>query len=350
MIRSAPVRLAAIRAAGALCLAAMACSAAAAAPPGQALVIGESAYSSLPALSSCAMSARSVAAALRGLGFAVEEQVDAPSAAIFAGIAALTRHLQAQPDAPAFVYVCSYVTAFDNRPFLLPVSASIRRPADVLTEGLLEKSLIDAVAKNTKGPGVIAVDAIPAPNASSSLSLDRLTADLPAKLGLIAVQDVARPSQPTHFAVTLVGALRGEVHSATLLSDLKTRLAKLPNTQVAALHVPSEGQALATGPAAPAPAAGASAAAPATAAPPPATQPPPSAASTSGSLPDQDQFTAGQRRAVQHALAKLGYYHAPVDGVFGPLTTAAIRDWQQQASVPVTGHLTAAEANRLVGG
>ncbi len=37
-----------------------------------------------------------------------------------------------------------------------------------------------------------------------------------------------------------------------------------------------------------------------------------------------------QRRQVQAALAKLGYYDATVDGIFGPETRAAIRRWQHE--------------------
>lgn len=54
------------------------------------------------------------------------------------------------------------------------------------------------------------------------------------------------------------------------------------------------------------------------------------------------------RRQVQEALRRLGYYQGPVDGIFGPQTRAAIRRFQQSLWTKPTGSLTAEEANRLV--
>jgi peptidoglycan hydrolase-like protein with peptidoglycan-binding domain len=54
------------------------------------------------------------------------------------------------------------------------------------------------------------------------------------------------------------------------------------------------------------------------------------------------------RRRVQDALHRLGYYEASVDGIFGPLTRAAIRQFQRAIGTDVTGRLTTGEANRLV--
>jgi peptidoglycan hydrolase-like protein with peptidoglycan-binding domain len=41
--------------------------------------------------------------------------------------------------------------------------------------------------------------------------------------------------------------------------------------------------------------------------------------------------------AVQRALAQLGYYHGPVDGLVGPQTERAIRWFHSADSLPVTG-------------
>jgi peptidoglycan hydrolase-like protein with peptidoglycan-binding domain len=35
---------------------------------------------------------------------------------------------------------------------------------------------------------------------------------------------------------------------------------------------------------------------------------------------------------VQTALRQLGYYHGQVDGQFGPLTQAALQDYQRKAN------------------
>ena len=61
-------------------------------------------------------------------------------------------------------------------------------------------------------------------------------------------------------------------------------------------------------------------------------------------------MSEADRRLVQAALQRLDYYKGPLDGIFGPLTRAAIRRFQRQdiGSEP-TGHLTADQANRLAG-
>lgn len=336
----APLRI--LSGLGLLCLNLLLTGTAWAAPPGQALVIGEAAYTGFAAIPACALSAHSVADALRGLGFSVVEQQNPSDSALFEGIARLTRNLQAHPGAPAFVYVCSYITSFAGRPFLLPVSATLKRPADVLAQGLLVTSLVDAVLQNSRATSVIAIDAIPAPKAPSSLSLHRLTHGLPPRLGLIAVRDAASGDQPTPFSATLVPALHGVVQSARLLARLRQQLSTMPASRVDALKLPSKGLLLASQSAA-----AAEAAAPA---PPAAAPAPPAPAATHATLPNEARMTAAQRRQVQRALAKRHDYRGRIDAIFGPETRAAIRRWQRSMNLPVTGRLDAAEASRLVGG
>jgi peptidoglycan hydrolase-like protein with peptidoglycan-binding domain len=72
---------------------------------------------------------------------------------------------------------------------------------------------------------------------------------------------------------------------------------------------------------------------------------PPAAASN---LPDEPNMSDADRRQVQEALQHLDYYRGSVDGIFGPLTRAAIRRFQDSIGAKSTGYLTAAEANRLV--
>jgi Putative peptidoglycan binding domain len=50
---------------------------------------------------------------------------------------------------------------------------------------------------------------------------------------------------------------------------------------------------------------------------------------------------------VQRALAQLGYYHGPVDGVVGQQTVKAIRWFQSIDSVPVTGEIDSATLRAL---
>ncbi|HET8996097.1 MAG TPA: peptidoglycan-binding domain-containing protein, partial [Acetobacteraceae bacterium] len=275
--------------------------------------------------------------------------------AMFAGIATLARRIKAAPDAPVFVYVCGYASAFDARPFLLPVSAQVARPADLLTQGILAQSVVDAVTRNTKAPALIVLDAIPAPAAPDSLALERLAQDLPDSVGLLAVRDSGTGDQPTPLAAILTPALHGPaLKGAALLAELKPQLNGHPTPQIAALHMPSDQLYLAGAvtPAAPAAATPAIPAAPAaTAAPSAAPAAAPTAAPRpAAALPDEDQMTEAQRQQVQQALATLGYYDGRIDGIFGPETRAAIRRWQHEAHAPMTGHLTASQATQLISG
>jgi peptidoglycan hydrolase-like protein with peptidoglycan-binding domain len=65
-------------------------------------------------------------------------------------------------------------------------------------------------------------------------------------------------------------------------------------------------------------------------------------------MPAEDKMSDANRRQVQEALHRWGYYDGPIDGIFGPLTRAAIRRFQDSIGEKGTGHLTAAEASRLV--
>ena len=67
-------------------------------------------------------------------------------------------------------------------------------------------------------------------------------------------------------------------------------------------------------------------------------------------MPDEDKMSEANRRQVQEALHGLGYYNGPVDAIFGPLTRASIRRFQDSIGEKETGLLTAAGASRLVGG
>ena len=59
-------------------------------------------------------------------------------------------------------------------------------------------------------------------------------------------------------------------------------------------------------------------------------------------------MTAADRGQVQEALLRLDYYQGPIDGIFGPLTRAAIRRFQHDINAASTGYLTEEDANRLV--
>jgi peptidoglycan hydrolase-like protein with peptidoglycan-binding domain/surface antigen len=52
-------------------------------------------------------------------------------------------------------------------------------------------------------------------------------------------------------------------------------------------------------------------------------------------------------QTAQRALVDLGYYEAPVDGMTGPRTHAAVAAFQKNAELPVTGELSAELVDRL---
>jgi hypothetical protein len=54
-------------------------------------------------------------------------------------------------------------------------------------------------------------------------------------------------------------------------------------------------------------------------------------------------------RAVQAALAWRGYYSGRIDGVMGPETRSAIRAFQKQQGLPVTGEVDSATTRALQG-
>jgi peptidoglycan hydrolase-like protein with peptidoglycan-binding domain len=79
-----------------------------------------------------------------------------------------------------------------------------------------------------------------------------------------------------------------------------------------------------------------------------ATAPPPPSAAMALAVPDEEKMSEANRRQVQEALHHSDFYDGPIDGIFGPLTRAAIRRFQDSIGEKGTGRLTAADAGRLV--
>jgi hypothetical protein len=67
-------------------------------------------------------------------------------------------------------------------------------------------------------------------------------------------------------------------------------------------------------------------------------------------IPAEDKMTPQNRRQVQEALQRRGFYQGALDGIFGPATRSAIRRYQESIGTERTGHLTETEASRLVSG
>jgi hypothetical protein len=318
-------------------------------PARAALVLGNATYTTLPPVPGCAKSANTVAAAARALGYQVTERQDASTGGVDGGIGEFSQHL-AGGGGTALVYVCGYATDFNNRTFLLPTTANIARPSDVITQGLLAKSLLGAVTHDPATVAVVVFDLVPAPNGPPKLDLDALAGlAVPDGVGIIAVTEANPPDAPTPLASALVSGLAGlTVRTDVLLDNVRSQLAG-NQAIVVALHIPAHPGFLAG---APAPVVAKPPTPPPTAAPVPVAPdlvaPGVVAARPSRQLPDEAQMTDPDRRTVQTALVHLGYYDNPVDGLFGSETRAAIRRYQHEIGGEMTGRLTAEQATKLV--
>ncbi len=319
------------------------------------MIIGNATYTALPGIPGCARSANIVAAAVRALGFQVTERQDASTGGIDAGISEFSQHLAAGSGA-GFVYVCGYATDFNDRTFVLPTTARIDRPSDVLTQGVLAKSMLATVTRDPATIGVVVFDLMPKPDGPLKLGLDALAAlPVPDGVAIIAATEAAPADGPTPLATALVAALSGpEVRTDGLLASVQTQLAGgTMSTSIAAIRPRAS-----PGPSPVAlprqdplrhrsaglrrrplrrptrsPAAGSAAAA---------------GRRAPRNLPDEARMTEADRREVQSALVRLGYYGSPVDGVFGPETRAAIRRYQHEIGADMTGRLPADHASKLV--
>jgi Putative peptidoglycan binding domain/Caspase domain len=380
-----------------IALAAFASLPAAATPPRAALVIGEATYDKLPLLTRCARSANVVAAALRGLGFTVTQSDNASSGGVDGGTGMFSQHLSAG-DGTAVIYVCGYGMVFQERAFFLPTSARIARPADALTQGVLAKSLLRPMSHGGVKAGLVVFDLSPAPATPAGLGLKMLTSTpVPDGVGIIAASELTPANDttsaaPTPLATALAAALRAPgVRTGDVVAAVRTGLASV-KLNALALHDPVRSADLVAAPTPPpapvatppapvaaAPASGAKAApasgarvAPAsgsvgataasgatTPSPEPAAGAAPmppghagpgpvAAPAATARLPEEDQMTDADRRMIQTALTRLGYYDRAVDGIIGPDTRAAIRRYQHEIGADMTGTLTAAQATRLV--
>ncbi len=361
---------------GVLCGALFCCSAALAADapaPGShlALVIGESAYRPLPPLPVCAGSARSVGAALRHDGFAVTQLINASNGEIAAALTKFGKRLAHAPGSTAVLYFCGYAAGLNARGFLLPVEANIERRFDVITQGIVATSALTTVAGPATAAGLLVLDVFPRPGDHALAPLARLTeaAARPGD-GYLAVAETHPNDAQTPLTTALVAALSAPtVETGKLVDEARRRVATIAGSKVIAAQAPTSTTYLAGGPPpAPAPAkpppapppkqptaetavpaepAGPAAPAPSPARPAAEASAPPAAA-TGPLMPDEAHMSDADRRRVQAALALLGYYSGRIDGVFGPETRAAIRRFQHEIGVDMTGELTAAEAQRLV--
>jgi hypothetical protein len=331
--------------------------AAMAAPTGIALVIGNASYSALPPLPGCAKGPLQVSAALTALGYDVIERANASAGQLDGAIGAINEKLRSTPEKPLLIYFCGYFASVNDRPFVLPSTAAPQGPADLLTQGMLAKAFIDVVARSGARPAILLLDAVPTPGFGAPLGLETLNRrDVPLALNLLGVTvglGDASGDAPTALATALVPALKGSsIAIADLIDNASAAFDATAKGRITLRRNATEPGYIVGAPPPPAPVPAAAvapeppkevAAAPPTAQPPP--EPP---APVPVDLPDAARMTETDRRVAQTALARLGYYAGPIDGVFGSETLAAIRRLQHELKAPMTGQLTAAQARWLV--
>jgi hypothetical protein len=174
-----------------------------------ALIISNAQYANLPPLPRCTASAAVVRDALRGKGFEVVERSDVRRGEFDAAIGALAKRTAASPPSVAVVYYCGYALEFTGRSFLLPAAANITRDNDVLTQGLISKSLVDSLARVGDSTGVVLLDGFQPPGAAAT-GLARLAEQIqPGSFAVIGANNDATAQGPTAAAQ----ALRGQMTS-----------------------------------------------------------------------------------------------------------------------------------------
>lgn len=332
-----------VRAASFAALMATGSGAAAAQPASLALVIGNGAYAASPTLAplpDCGPAARGVAAALRSAGFTVTERHDVGRGELDAAVAAFARALREAPGAAGVAYFCGHLANQGPRLFLLPVSATLQRESDLLTQGVLARLTLDALLRAQPRSGLVVLEGGTPAQAEAMAPLTQAAAA--GGVGFVASQ-----AAPGPLGTALAAGLRApRVALADLLAGLRR---DLPQGSLAALGEPAAPSDLVGAPppvqaAAPPP----PIVAPTPPAPAQATPAPPAAAPSAPLLVEERALTEADRRRVQGALARMGYYAGLADGTFGPNTRAAIRRFQFELGAELTGTLTPEQAGRLL--
>ena len=192
-----------------------------------ALIISNAQYADLPPLPRCTASAAMVRDALKAKGFEVVERSDVRRGEFDAAIGALAKRTAASPPSVAVLYFCGYAREFNGRSFLLPAAANIARDNDVLTQGLISKSLVDSLARVGDSTGVVLLDGFQPPGASAT-GLARLVEQIqPGSFAVIGVNNDAAAPGPTATAQALRAQLTGEeVSLEKFVGGMRGELAK----------------------------------------------------------------------------------------------------------------------------
>jgi uncharacterized caspase-like protein len=126
--------------------------------PKRALVIGNAAYASVPALRNPGNDAQAVAQALRALGFEVTILRDATREQMQGGIDAFAREL-ATRKAVGLFYFAGHGVQLGWRNYLLPVDAAVNAPDDIAGRCVDLSGLVDGIRRAANPMNVIVLDA-----------------------------------------------------------------------------------------------------------------------------------------------------------------------------------------------
>ena len=300
-----------------------------------ALLLGNSTYAGWPALESCRAAVAGLSGALRRAGYEVSERVNPSNGQMGAAISEFSEALAKSPDAVAVAYFCGYAVALDSRVFLLPATANLSRDTDALSQGIVGRLFINAVARSPARSGLILLDVMAPPGSGAALPMAGLVdaATLGGK-AYVTVQTLGSvPTGTTELAAAVAaGVAGGGGDWRALVKSLRVKLPSSAQRSVVLLD-PLEGSAAAPTPAPASPSYTAKTPAPGERA---------RATAEPAAL-----GTADVRRA-QLALQRLGYYAGKVDGVVGANTVAAIRRFQHELRAEMTGQLSQAQAERLL--
>src|SRR5690242_3433627 len=128
--------------------------------PRLALVIGNANYTKLGALGNPGRDAYLMAEKLRQLGFDVTEVADRDLKAMTADVEEFSRKVrQRGPDAVSLLYYAGHGIENDSVNYLVPVSADIKKRADIAAQSLSVKRVADRLASSGNQLNILIVDA-----------------------------------------------------------------------------------------------------------------------------------------------------------------------------------------------